>query len=168
MSSVEDRFEIMELLAHYATIADEKHFDGVFDVFTDPVRWDFESLGAGPATMMTHAEIRAWLLPGFTGFVATHHAITNHRIAIDGDHATIRAHLHAEHWIDPAEAAGGPTCWLATGFCDDDAVRTPHGWRISSVRLMTHSDGIEIVPIAGAVGQRILDRAAAHESGPGA
>ena len=166
MSNVEDRFAIMELLARYATIPDEKNFDGVFDVFADSVRWDFESVGGGPASMMTPAHIKAWLLPGFTGFVATHHAITNHRITVDGDHAAIRAHFHAEHWIDPAEAGGGPTCWLATGFYDDEAVRTPDGWRLSSVRLtMTHSDGIEIVPIAHAVGQRKLD--AASEPVPG-
>ena len=91
----------MELLARYATILDEKHFDGVLDVFTDTVRWDFESVGAGPVTVMSPADIKAWLLPGFTGAsVATHHAITNHRIDVDGDRATIRAHIHAEHWID--------------------------------------------------------------------
>jgi 3-phenylpropionate/cinnamic acid dioxygenase small subunit len=165
LGSVEDRFAIMELLAQYATILDDKHFDGVFDVFTDTVRWDFESVGAGPATVMSPAGIKAWLLPGFTGFVATHHAITNHRIDVDGDRATIRAHFHAEHWIDPAEAGDGPQCWVAVGFYDDEAVRTVDGWRISSVRVtLTHSTGIEVVPIANAAGERIL-AAAAAESG---
>lgn len=157
MSAIEDRLAIMELLAEYATILDEKNFDGVFGVFTDSIRMDFESAGAGPAVTVTSAELKAWLMAGFTGYAATHHGITNHRIAIDGDHATIRAHVHAEHWIDPADAGGGPTCWVATGFYDDEAVRTPEGWRLSSVRItMTHSDGDEIVPIAVAVGARLL------------
>ena len=164
MGSIEDRFAIMELLARYASIPDEKNFDGVFDVFTESVRWDFGSLGGGPESIMSPADIKAWLLPTFTGFVATHHAITNHRIAVDGDRATIRAHIHAEHWIDPAEAGDGPQCWVAVGFYDDEAVRTPDGWRLSAVRLtMTHSTGGEVVPIAIEVGQRIL--AAAAEAG---
>ena len=62
---------------------------------------------------MSPADIKAWLLPGFTGAsLATHHTITNHRIDVDGDRATIRAHIHAEHWIDPAEAGDGPQCWV--------------------------------------------------------
>ena len=164
MGVADDRFAIMELLAKYATIPDEKNFDGVFDVFTDTVRWDFESVGNGPATMKTPADIKAWLLPGFTGFAATHHAITNHRIAIDGDHAVVRAHIHAEHWIDPARAGGGPTCWVAVGFYDDEAVRTAEGWRLCSVRLtMTHSSGIEVAPIARAIGQELLNAAARED-----
>lgn len=91
MSAIEDRLAIMELLAEYATILDEKNFDGVFGVFTDSIRMDFESAGAGPAVTVTSAELKAWLMAGFTGYAATHHGITNHRIAIDGDHATIRA-----------------------------------------------------------------------------
>ena len=71
----------------------------------------------------------------FAGWTATHHAITNHRIAIDGDQATIRAHIRAEHWAPPEVAAGGPSCWLVVGFYDDVAVRTPEGWRLSSVKL---------------------------------
>ena len=41
----------------------------------------------------------------------------------------------------PTVAAGGPNCWLVVGFYDDVAVRTPEGWRLSSVTLtMTHQE----------------------------
>ena len=77
----------------------------------------------------------------FAGWTATHHAITNHRIAIDGDRATIRAHIRAEHWAPPEVAAGGPDCWLVVGFYDNVAVRTPEGWRLSVVKLtLTHQE----------------------------
>jgi hypothetical protein len=62
------------------------------------------------------------------------HGITNHRIAIDGDRATIRAHVRAEHWAPSEVAAGAPNCWLVVGFYDDVAVRTPEHWRLSSVK----------------------------------
>jgi hypothetical protein len=71
----------------------------------------------------------------------THHAVTNHRIAIDGDRATIRAHIRAEHWAPAEVAAGGPNCWLVVGFYGNVAVRTPEGWRLSSVKLtLTHQE----------------------------
>ena len=58
-----------------------------------------------------------------------HHAITNHRIATNGDPATIRTHIRAEHWAPPEVVAGGPSCGLVVGFCGNVAVRTPEGWR---------------------------------------
>ena len=60
----------------------------------------------------------------FAGWTATHHAITNHRIDVDGDRATIRVHVRAEHWAPAEVAAGGPNCWLVVGFYDNVAVRT--------------------------------------------
>ena len=54
---------------------------------------------------------------------------------------TFRAHVRAEHWAPPEIAAGGPSCWLVVGFYDDVAVRTPEGWRLSSVKLtLTHQE----------------------------
>jgi hypothetical protein len=85
----------------------------------------------------------------FSAFTATHHAITNHRIVIDADRATIRAHVRAEHWL-PAEMVGdGPACWLVVGFYDDEAVRTVDGWRLSKVRLtVTHQDNPHLFVLA--------------------
>jgi hypothetical protein len=146
---MDDRAALIELLSRYATIPDAKNWDGVFDVFADSVLFDFESLGGGPAAALNREEILEWIKPGFAGFVATHHSITNHRIAIDGDHASIRAHIRAEHWIDEALAGGGPTCWLVVGFYDDEAIRTPDGWRLSSVRLtVRYQSGGEVLHIA--------------------
>jgi hypothetical protein len=71
----------------------------------------------------------------FAGWTATHHVIRTHRIAIDGDRATIRAHVRAEHWARPEVAARGTNCWLVVGLYDNVAVRTPEGWRLRSVRL---------------------------------
>jgi hypothetical protein len=56
-------------------------------------------------------------------------------VTIDGDRATIHAHIRAEHWL-PAELVGdGPNCWLVIGFYDDEAVRTPDGWRPALFKL---------------------------------
>ena len=86
-----------------------------------------------------------------------HHASTNHRIAVGDDRATIRAHIRAEHWIDESLAEGGPACWLVVGFYDDEAVRTPVGWRLDSVRLtVSHQTGVEAAIIALRAGQQLV------------
>ncbi len=43
----------------------------------------------------------------------------------------MHAHVRAEHWLP----SGEPNRWLVVGFYDNEAVRTPDGWRLSSVRL---------------------------------
>ena len=71
----------------------------------------------------------------FASYTATHHAITGHVIAIDGDRATIHAHVRAEHWLPSELTDGGPNCWLVVGFYDNEAVRTASGWRLDHVKL---------------------------------
>ncbi len=136
-----DRDELVELMSRYATMADTKNWDELpRSVLCDEFTCDFSSLGA-PITTTTR---EAWCQRSkraFAGWTATHHSITNHLIAIDGDHATIRAHVRAEHWARPEVAAGGPNCWLVVGFYDNVALRTPAGWRLSSVTLTrTHQE----------------------------
>jgi hypothetical protein len=77
--------------------------------------------------------------------------VTGHRIAIEGDRATIHAHVHAEHWLSPDLGGDGPNCWLAVGFYDDEAVRTPDGWRLSRFKLtVTHQENGHLRAVAEA------------------
>jgi hypothetical protein len=64
-----------------------------------------------------------------------HHAVTNHRIEIDGDVASIRAHIQAQHWLPPDLAVPDHNRWLVVGFYDGEALRTPDGWRLTAIRL---------------------------------
>lgn len=141
-----DRDELVELMSRYANMPDTKNWDELpRSVFCEEFSVDFSSLGA-PATTTTREEWSQQCKQAFAGWAATHHAITNHLIAIDGDQATIRAHIHVEHFAPPEVAAGGPNCWLVTGFYDNTALRTPQGWRLSSVKLtMTHQENPELL-----------------------
>jgi len=141
MTEHHDRDELVDLMSRYANMPDTKNWDELpRSVLCDEFTCDFSSLG----TPVTRISRDAWCQQSkrvFAGWTATHHSITNHLIAIDGDHATIRAHVRAEHWAPPEVAAGGPNCWLVVGFYDDVAVRTPEGWRLSSITLtMTHQE----------------------------
>ncbi|WP_085066884.1 nuclear transport factor 2 family protein [Catenuloplanes japonicus] len=129
---MDDRAEIIELISKYADIADRKQFDDLpTQVFTDPVTVDFSSVAGIPPMTVPLASYVESLRPAFAPFAATHHAITGHVVEIDGDRASVHAHVRAEHWLP----SGEPNRWLVVGFYDNEAVRTPDGWRLSSVRL---------------------------------
>jgi hypothetical protein len=147
---VSDRDELVELLGRYAAIPDTKDFEKLpSTVFTDPVTMDFESLGRPPARTFPLATLMAVFRVTFASFTATHHAITNHRVDVDGDRATIRAHVRAEHWLPSELVESGPTCWLVVGFYDDAAVRTADGWRLGSVKLsVTHQENPHLYDLA--------------------
>jgi hypothetical protein len=136
-----DRDELVELMSRYADIADTGDWDELpRTVFCDEITCDFSSLGS-PAATFTRDDWCRRTKRVFAGWAATHHAITSHRISVEGDRATIRAHVRVEHWAPPDVAAGGPDCWLVVGFYDDVAVRTADGWRLRSVTLTaTHEE----------------------------
>jgi hypothetical protein len=141
MTEQHDRDELVELMSRYANIPDTQNWVELpLSVFCHEFTADFSSLGAPVATLSRDAWSQQ-SKQAFTGWAATHHAITNHRIAIDGDRANIWAHCRVEHWVPPEVAGGGPNCWLVVGFYDNAAVRTPEGWRLSSVKLtLTHQE----------------------------
>lgn len=135
-NTLADRAEIIELMSHYADIADLKDFTELPRiVFTDPLTLDFESVAGIPPMATPLGDYLQILRASFAPYTATHHTITGHVVDIDGDKATIHAHVRAEHWV-PREIAGdGPNCWLVVGFYDNKAVRTGDGWRLSRVKL---------------------------------
>lgn len=141
-----DRDELVELMGRYADVSDTNDWHELsLAVFCDQITCDFSSLGA-PVTIVSR---EVWCQQGeraFAGWAATHHAITGHRISVDGDRATIRAHVRAEHWLGPEQAAGGPNCWLVVGFYDNTAVRTADGWRLDSVTLTAvHQENAQLL-----------------------
>jgi hypothetical protein len=63
---------------------------------------------------------------------ASQHMVSTHEITIDGDRATGRCYLHAQHVRRDAE--GGPN-YIVAGTYHDRYVRTPAGWRIERREL---------------------------------
>ena len=56
------------------------------------------------------------------------HIVSNQQVSIDGDTATCRCYLHAQHTKRGTE--GGDN-YIVAGRYIDDLVRTPDGWRIT-------------------------------------
>ncbi len=63
----------------------------------------------------------------------THHALSNHRVELDGERAEASVYLIAGHWLKTAD--GSPHC-VVRGHYHDQLVRTDAGWRISE-RVLT-------------------------------
>ena len=150
MDLLTDRADLIELLGRYADVADLKEFtDLPGRVLTDPVTLDFEQVTGIPVTTLPLPAYSEVLRASFAPFTATHHTITGHVVEVDGDRATIHAHVRAEHWVPDEVAAGGPNRWLMVGFYDNEAVRTADGWRLSRVRLTaTHQENAHLQPAA--------------------
>ncbi|WP_328494795.1 nuclear transport factor 2 family protein [Streptomyces sp. NBC_00414] len=145
-----DHAEIIQLFGRYADIADKKEFDELPGlVHADPFTIDFESVTGMPPMETPLGDYVEVLRGAFARFVATHHAITGHVVEIDGDRATIHAHVRAEHWLPAELPAGGPNRWLVVGFYDNEAVRTADGWRFSRVKLTaTYQENAHLVSAA--------------------
>ncbi|NKY59941.1 nuclear transport factor 2 family protein [Nocardia flavorosea] len=141
-----DRAEIIELMSRYADIADLKEFTDLPRlVFTDPLTLDFESVAGIPPMTTPLGDYLQILRASFAPYTATHHAITGHVVDIDGDNASIHAHVRAEHWVPQDIAGDGPNCWLVVGFYDNEAVRTADGWRLSRVKLTSaHQENVHL------------------------
>ncbi len=60
------------------------------------------------------------------------HLIGNHEVVVDGDTATHRCYLHAQHIRDAA--TGGPH-YMVAGRYEDDLARTGDGWGITHRHL---------------------------------
>jgi len=142
---MDDHAALIELLGRYADVADLKQFTDLPGlVLTDPVTLDFSSVVEVPPMTLPLPQYVEILRGSFAPFTATHHAITGHVVEIDGDRATIHAHVRAEHWTPSGDR------WLVVGFYDNEAVRTPRGWRLSRVKLtVAHQENQHLAPQAG-------------------
>jgi SnoaL-like domain len=145
MNALADRADLIELLGRYADIADLKEFTELPGlVFTDPLTLDFEAVAGIPPMTIPLSDYVESLRAAFAPYKATHHVITGHVVDLDGDTATIHAHVRAEHWLPD-----GPDSWLVVGFYDNEAVRTPDGWRLTRVKLTpTHQENPHLSSMA--------------------
>lgn len=64
----------------------------------------------------------------------SHHLVGNHEVSVDGDVATHRCYLQAQH---VRTAADGGSNFVVAGRYEDRLVRTDEGWKIAHRDLVT-------------------------------
>lgn len=141
-----DRGEITDLISRLGLLLDEKDFDSARSVFTEDVSAKF------PAGHIQGVDDLAESGRQNIGpFAAVQHVITNLLIALDGNRATARANLIATHVHRAADPGSHFDSGVVYHF---GAVRTPDGWRLSSMEL-------EHVWSAGTADEEWLERVSA-------
>ena len=122
-----DRQAIVDLTHAYCWALDDKDFEALRSVFTPDARAE---LGEGGQRGID--EIIERVSTALARFTATQHLVGSHLIELDGDDATGRCYLQAQHVTAPADDADAqPTHYLVGATYRDRYRRTEAGWRIT-------------------------------------
>lgn len=142
MSDIEDRLDIMELLARYGAGLDARDWPLWRSVFTDRALFDLGSWsGAKAERVETDRVVRAQARL-FAEFEVTQHMMSNFRITLAEDSARVIAVMRAEHWIRITPDEDATRRYTMFGFYDDRLSRTANGWKIDEMHLeVTKTEG---------------------------
>jgi ketosteroid isomerase-like protein len=117
-----DRLAIIDVTIAYTWALDTHDWDALDDVFTPDAT----------ASLLVELEdreaIKERIRRALTPLDDSQHMVSNHDVRVDGDTATSRCYLHAQHVRHAAE--GGPN-YIVAGRYEDRFTRTPDGWRIA-------------------------------------
>ncbi len=128
-----DESDLRDLIHRYAFGLDTKDWVLWRSVFADWVVMDMSDYQPRTATASgTRRPGRQERCRAVCGLERSQHFIGSHRYKIDGDRATITAHMRAEHWLDTGKGGDRYTMF---GTYTDDAIRTTDGWKLIRVKL---------------------------------
>ena len=124
---------ITRLRYQYAVGIDTRDWQLHRSIYVDEIEMDFTSYsgGDGPTRMPADAWV-AGLKPLFEGLSATQHVMTNPLIELDGQTATQRMYMKAEHFLIED---GVQREFALGGYYDDQVVHTDAGWKLQGVTL---------------------------------
>ncbi len=128
-SDLADRTAIADLTIAYCWALDTHRWDDLDDVFSADATAELAS-----PTLYGVDAIKARVALALVPLDESQHMVTNHQIVIDGDHATCRCYLHAQH---VRRGVDGGDNFVIGGRYEDRMVRTGEGWRISHRRLVS-------------------------------
>jgi 3-phenylpropionate/cinnamic acid dioxygenase small subunit len=123
-----DRFEIQDLVFHYADLVDKQDIDALRDVFTGDAHIDYSAMGGSVGNV---EETLAFLRASLTSelFPNTQHLNANVQVELDGDQA--RGRVMCFNPMEMAMSDGGTQTFFLGLWYADEYRRTENGWRIS-------------------------------------
>ena len=123
LQAMTDRDAIVELTVRYCWALDDRNFDDLRQVFLPEATATLGGVDCVGIDAIIDRIDRA-----LTPLDASQHLIGTHQVVLDGDGATARCYLHAQHVKRGTE--GGDN-FVVAGIYADRLVRTPDGWRIA-------------------------------------
>ena len=119
-----DERNVVAVATRYCRALDTKNWPLLATVFLPDATADM----ATPSLLVGVDAITNRIRTALENLDDCQHLVGNHEVTVDGDNATHRCYLQAQH-VRKA-AAGGPN-YLVGGRYEDRLVRTPDGWRIA-------------------------------------
>lgn len=138
-----DEREIVAVAVRYCWALDTGHWEALEDVFVPDATAE---LMTGGSTLEGLDAIVARIRGALAPLDETHHMVSTHEVRVDGDAATHRCYLHAQH---VRHRVDGDPNYVVAGRYEDRLVRTPDGWRILHRRLTpmwTHGNRAVVAP----------------------
>lgn len=124
----EDRVAIVDLTIAYCWAIDERNWPALHHIFVPHATAELGN-GTENGVDAIVTRISGVLNP----LDSSQHLVSNHQVHVEGDRATSRCYLQAQH---VRRAAEGGRNYIVAGRYEDDLVRTPTGWRIAHRRLV--------------------------------
>jgi hypothetical protein len=119
---------IIETVTAIFNGADERNWPKLQQAMSPNVYLDYSSLSGNPAASIPAEQIvTAWknFLPGFD---KTHHQLSNYKVAINGDTATVHFDGKADHFIDKES-------WTVEGNYDAEVVKANGAWQVTKLKF---------------------------------
>lgn len=125
-----DEREITRLCYRYGAALDDRDWPLLRTCFTEDAVTEYQGLGRfeGYGAIETVCQAALGKLD------RSHHLIGNVTVDVDGDAATARCYLHAQH-VRPGTPGGD--LYVVAGRYSDRLARTPEGWRFTYRLLET-------------------------------
>jgi 3-phenylpropionate/cinnamic acid dioxygenase small subunit len=118
---------IDDLLDAYASALDTKDWTTLRTLFTPDAVVDYTQEGGVRGSI---DDAIAWFEKTLANFTASQHFVTNRRVKIDGDSATVDAYIFSPLGVPNGNS--GLTLVFAGGSYEDVVRRTPDGWRFAA------------------------------------
>jgi hypothetical protein len=140
-TSVQDGFDVINVISRYFQFCDAKDFDEMRSLWTDVVTVDYG--GVFPLEGQVDADALKRTMSDVIGPIPlTQHMVTTPVADVEGDTATVRFHLEALHHHPGLGTQERSTDWTLYARNVIALRRMPDGWKVSSERLtVVHQTG---------------------------
>ena len=125
---LEEKQKIVDLTIAYTWIIDHGPRERLREIFTENAVFIIDTRHLNGID-----EIRGKIERTLGGLSSSQHIVSNHQVSIDGDTATSRCYLHAQHTLTGTE--GGDN-YVMAGRYIDKLVRVDSEWLIAERQLM--------------------------------